>query len=399
MNRSIGFIEHNATLRRWIDMLFLSFILFILYHVFRNPISHLCFLTEQLTSSWSFLFRSCVNVLIIVAITFILIRLGGIHREHSIRSIMKYPPAYLAACIALLGIFLNEIMIPEFPIALIKTTIITIVTVFFGIGIGFILDWLNSLQNTLPKSNDINKQVNPRMRNFWDNDNDLIQWIRKETPVKYPNEDMFGHAIPARRIARLLLNDSPKSIGVVGSYGSGKSCLLNLIEYYLDNRTQIISATNKTEMFYQGKIIRCRIDGWGRGCNIPENILSLAIEKVRCHVDCMSIIRLPEKYRQAISGVSSGSGAILATLLHTSHDPIVQLMKLDDILEAMDLRLIIFLEDIDRNVSDESIRDEIPSLLDRLRILTRVSFVIAIGIERQYSDILVRICDHIEAIA
>jgi hypothetical protein len=53
---------------------------------------------------------------------------------------------------------------------------------------------------------------------------------------------------------------------------------------------------------------------------------------------------------------------------------------------------------LDRNVSDEIIRDEMPALLDRLRVLGQVSFVLAIGTEQQYSDVLVRICDHVEAI-
>jgi hypothetical protein len=62
------------------------------------------------------------------------------------------------------------------------------------------------------------------------------------------------------------------------------------------------------------------------------------------------------------------------------------------------MRLIIFLEDLDRNVSDDMIRDEMPALLDRLRHLKNISFVLAIGTEHQYSNVLVRICAHVESL-
>jgi hypothetical protein len=107
---------------------------------------------------------------------------------------------------------------------------------------------------------------------------------------------------------------------------------------------------------------------------------------------------VPTNYRKALEGGKTTWATIISALFHTSCDPIEQLEKLDDILCAADLRLLIFLEDLDRNTDDKIIRDELPSLLDRLRSLRNVSFVLAIGTERQYSNILIRICDHVETI-
>jgi len=112
-----------------------------------------------------------------------------------------------------------------------------------------------------------------------------------------------------------------------------------------------------------------------------------------------AIVALPENYRQAIGDSKTPLGAAVAALLNASHDPVAQLRKLDNILAAARLRLVIFLEDLDRNIADEIIQDELPALLDRLRSLKQVSFVLAIGTERRFSDILIRICDHQEAIA
>jgi len=85
-------------------------------------------------------------------------------------------------------------------------------------------------------------------------------------------------------------------------------------------------------------------------------------------------------------------------LTKTDYDPIIQLKKLDEILAVAKLRVIIFLEDIDRNTSEDLIKSELPSLLDRLRQLDNVSFVLAIGTEHHLSQILVRICGHMESL-
>jgi hypothetical protein len=125
----------------------------------------------------------------------------------------------------------------------------------------------------------------------------------------------------------------------------------------------------------------------------------MAVEKVSQHVDCLSILTLPENYRQAIGEVKAPAGAIIASLLKVSHDPVAQLTKLDNLLSVARLRLVIILEDLDRNVSDKALKEEIPALLDRLHNLHHVTFILAIGIEKNYSKILVRICDYMEAVA
>jgi predicted AAA+ superfamily ATPase len=84
--------------------------------------------------------------------------------------------------------------------------------------------------------------------------------------------------------------------------------------------------------------------------------------------------------------------------MNRENDPLETLRRLNNILQAAHMRLIIFLEDLDRNASDEMIHDEMPALLDRLRHLENISFVLAIGTERQYSNVLVRICSHVESL-
>jgi len=215
----------------------------------------------------------------------------------------------------------------------------------------------------------------------------LLNWVINESPIEITDDDRFSHDIQAKRIVSLILHDAPASIGIVGPFGSGKSCLIRLIENYLLKEKD-------------SKNVLCKIDGWGRASgSISNHILAKAIEKVSQHIDCMSILTLPENYRQAIGEVKAPAGAIIAALLQVSHDPIAHLKKLDQLLEVADRRLVIILEDLDRNVSEEVLNEEIPALLDRLHKLSRVTFILAIGTEKKYSSILVRICDYMESVA
>jgi len=132
--------------------------------------------------------------------------------------------------------------------------------------------------------------------------------------------------------------------------------------------------------------------------SIDQQILRVAVNTVSKKVDCLGLITLPGRYRAALSGTKNSLATILAALLNTDYDPFNQLIKLDAILAATKLRVIIFLEDIDRNPSEDMIKNEMPSLLDRLRKLESVSFVLAIATERELSQILVRICDHMESL-
>jgi predicted KAP-like P-loop ATPase len=230
-----------------------------------------------------------------------------------------------------------------------------------------------------------------------DSDESILAWILNERPIRLPEDDIFGHRLPAQRIAALLSQATPSSVGIIGPLGCGKSSLINLIVHYLSHPAEM---SLDQQIPQSADIITCKVDGWGRASGtVAEKILSLAIEEVKKHVDCVSIVNLPENYRRAIGKANSPVGAVVAALLHPSHEPIAQLAELDNILTAAGLRLVIFLEDLDRNVGDEIIRDEMPALLDRLRMLNRVSFVLAIGSDRQFSDVLIRICDYIEAVA
>ncbi len=68
-----------------------------------------------------------------------------------------------------------------------------------------------------------------------------------------------------------------------------------------------------------------------------------------------------------------------SALLGSEKDPVDILKRLDIILQSINTRMVIILEDLDRNVSKDSIDKEMPSLLDRLKCLEQVSFFWQLG--------------------
>jgi hypothetical protein len=101
------------------------------------------------------------------------------------------------------------------------------------------------------------------------------------------------------------------------------------------------------------------------------------IQECAQHVDCLGISNLPAQYGESIGHVSTWSKA-LSGLLPLSYDPMVALERMDRVLLAIDRRIVIFFEDLDRNWQGNDFWVEIIALLDRLKKLDRVSFVLAI---------------------
>jgi hypothetical protein len=126
------------------------------------------------------------------------------------------------------------------------------------------------------------------------------------------------------------------------------------------------------------------------------------------HVDCLAINKLPESYVHAISGTAPGWLSFPVRLL-SQESAEQQLASVEAILEAINARLIVFIEDLDRiselpdveftqSVSNQGantntrIRNEVrgqphgqvvremQALLDALREKSRrIGFVLAVG--------------------
>jgi len=243
------------------------------------------------------------------------------------------------------------------------------------------------------KSGTIEQQNIVNIKDLLKHHDKFIEWLNDETPIQHPSQDLFGVSVMAKRIARLLCEKKCKTICVIGNYGCGKSSMLNLVEYYLKNNIE-----NSNNYLSYDNLIISRVGGWGlKEESVAEYILESAIDELKKYVDCISISSLPENYRAGLDGLGNPAISSLCALLGGRKNPEETLKVMDEILIAAELRLIIIIEDLDRNVNSRKYWSEISSLFDRLKDLKNVTFVLCIGPEYKDAGALIRICEHTES--
>jgi len=211
---------------------------------------------------------------------------------------------------------------------------------------------------------------------------ELMAWIDEETTS---DKDYFGAHVYANRIIGHLHEGKTRAIGLSGEYGSGKSTILKLVEKAFKPNPSVLL---------------CKIDGWARTKgSIAEFILDRIVETLATRIDALSLIQMPTHYTSALKESGNGIVKIVSILAGGTRNLENVLRNLEDTLKACDLKLVLFLEDLDRNTDTRLIKEELPGLLSRLRDYKQISFVLAIGAKVKYADILMRICDYRETLA
>ena len=387
----------SPSLRRWIDLIFLTVIAIlvaVLLHPFFFIISNLI---DQATNNWTVSVRYLVVFLIAGMLWTIVIRLGGFRfSDVKPTNFFRYPATWIFGIVSaivylIVTVKFNKIYRGDVTIA------INDLTLSLGaIIVGFVLAGIVNIGYTRSKLQPESfLMTTPNIDNISHDQRLLFQWLDVEEPIIHPSQDLFSLSQVAKRIARTLRSYRLRSVGIIGRYGSGKSSLLNLVEFYLNQPVQ----AGEQDKTYSGKTIVCRVDGWGRyQGSIAQQILGIAISSLKGRVDCLSVVTVPANYREALHATKSPLASIIAAVLNSDEDPAKTLRQIDTILSASKIRLIIFIEDLDRNISDTIIKEEVPALLDRLHYLENVSFVLAIGTEQQYSAMLIRLCDYVESL-
>jgi len=403
---------HRPTQRRRVDLFLLLAVGLLICVPIYPLLNSVGLKLGELLGVWPWWIRHLVVALLSGSVWLLLIRLGGFRLRDILiwtGSSRSYPPIWffvvIGAVFYLLAIrFLyngaqsNRTFL-QLPYLLWDTA-----TLLFGLIA--VVAWDNILLERRPrlqqqKSAPTNDE--PRdLPGLLKDPEALIRWLQKEKPIEYPSDDVFGLAVVARRITRILREKPLKTIGLVGAYGCGKTSILNLVEYCLNTPDELagyLRAEQQEALYPSGSVIICKVAGWGfREGSAAEHVLKAAVQELSRHVDCLGLVGLPSHYRSAISNMGSAWGNFLVTLVHGLRDPIAILTRMDMVLKCIGMRLIIYLEDIDRNVEHKVLRDEVASLLDRLKDLENVSFILAIGQEQKMAGVLTRISEHVETV-
>jgi hypothetical protein len=213
-----------------------------------------------------------------------------------------------------------------------------------------------------------------------------VQWALRETPAGPWTQDLFGHRTLAQRIARRLsqAKGRDESVALLGSFGSGKTTVLNWVQAELDSARS-------------PRIWICQVNAWGfeRSVSAPGYILRRIVETLDEHVDCLSVQGVPAAYQAMLAADPTGVAQRLAAALWPGDDPVDALQRLTPVLRAVDARIVLFIEDIDRAGPDFD-PEHIQRLLWHLRQVEGVSFVLAFDPERRSDLDFSKLCDHVE---
>jgi hypothetical protein len=224
----------------------------------------------------------------------------------------------------------------------------------------------------------------------------LLTWLREERAITSIADDRFGHSSIAKRIAGALLQGRLESIALVGPYGSGKTSILNMVLDYIENRSDSIAVEDQIDA---NDVILCRIQSWGfNRKSVVLFTLNRLVAELAKQADCIGLSGLPNKYSRIVVAAGGSWSSAIEGIVVNDEEPDDILERLDELLSCIGKRTVLILEDLDRNERDGEFYKEIAALLDRLKALNHVTFVVAIGQLTRDDEILIRVADRHETI-
>ncbi|HTI71805.1 MAG TPA: P-loop NTPase fold protein [Candidatus Limnocylindria bacterium] len=323
-----------------------------------------------------------VSLALLALVAVIVLHRGAGFRSAHLTTALRHPPFALAVAIALwvhsaFSHLLNPEAVREKDLWLLVACAYSLtLIVFFGIA-----QWFSKKQKG---------EVHVGSRASEDRSSlDLLDpanfatWLSREEPINSANLDAFNFGARKDRIVGYLQDPARKTVSVVGPYGAGKSSLLHLVEADIKQ--------NQTG----DKIVFSTVSCWGfeNGNAAAKEILKKVVCDLSERTDCLGLRGLADRYVQALSEASNLTEKFWT--FSNESGPEEQLKRLSSLLLALKLRLVIVIEDADRNGKDFDV-NQIEGLLTRLRDIERVSFVIATGPGTTFD--FVRLSDHTEVL-
>lgn len=214
----------------------------------------------------------------------------------------------------------------------------------------------------------------------WD---DIEKWLRTEATAEY---DILGNAKVAKKIADLVTKEGVKSIGLVGAFGAGKSSIINWMKRSINCQTH-----SSTRYFI------CEQSCWGfeNSSSAIQEILAEAIKQIEVYVDTFHVSSLPESYRQTFSAGGEWLDSI-SSLVFGKSDYRDQFEQLSNLLSGIGAKLVIVVEDLDRNDSRTFDIQEVLAFLNQLKRYENLVFVLSGGLRAKKLIDFSKLCDHIE---
>lgn len=188
-------------------------------------------------------------------------------------------------------------------------------------------------------------------------------WVDNDQPTA---EDRFQeHSLIADRIAsRLTAGDASASIALVGSFGSGKSTVLELVTARLRSSTPKVRIVSLSTWPYESSM------------SVIRGILTALITTIDEHASTISLAGLPERYVRAVSGLGGGA-QVIAALMDSRKSTDEILKRISKRCRATGIRLVLWIEDLERFSPDPANYAPVRALLHSVNELEGIDVVIA----------------------
>ena len=186
----------------------------------------------------------------------------------------------------------------------------------------------------------------------------------------------------AGEIVSVLSHKTAKSIRILicGPFGVGKTTAINLAVDKLKNKKEL------------PKLVHCNIDLWGvEAESIIQYVLDEVLIALSTEIDMCKFRSLPSHYISAMNAGNTSS-KIFAAFMHKPTSPDALLKSLSDVINVANLRLLVIIQDLDRNQKALDSLHVLAGLLDRLEELQGIDYIFAGENRPEFSDTLLRIC-------
>ncbi|MCE0558062.1 P-loop NTPase fold protein [Motilimonas sp. E26] len=297
----------------------------------------------------------------------ILVHTGDSNPERKLTLIyLMYPPAYFSIVLVVCGfISQNALFVSELFISFSNLNF----TLFSG---ALALWHFNKKGPT--------KNVTPSLAKA----QRYTPWHEHEGLILNASDDKFRHfdVLDSLQKEVEISRETNRGIVLYGDFGSGKSSIIKMLS------DRILDKTNKT------KWVISKFDAWGRLASegdAQKLLLNSLLADLSKQVSVSSLYSMPDKYVNVLSGTGNTGSLLSKVIPAIEMSPLSQLKRIDTLLQASNLRLLLVIEDIDRNGVTPSSSAAIAPLLDQLSCCQNIRFIFTIGFTNHLSNISNRI--------
>lgn len=209
---------------------------------------------------------------------------------------------------------------------------------------------------------------------------DLLSWLATDDePVRIPSQDLFDHAAIAKRIARRLARrtngvpDGPTFV-LIGPRGSGKTSIYHLVQYELQ-----ALATEQGASEDRVCVDFVWLSAWKYSDTkaLLRGVLSKVVDLAHSRVDAWALTGLPSSYVEAISASGGIAGSLARLLQPIYHQPEDVIDRINTILCAIDVLVVVWIDDLERFRSQDRSVESVRALLEQFRDSSFITFVLA----------------------